>query len=161
MPELFDQIIHQATQLRQTASMAGQSLSDFKRRMELILSQDHRDITIRDVSFQADFTQFCHTLRSQVDSALDRWQMLREQVCQETQKPTSLQAKSFSLRAKAFSRASDELTSAMDAFHFFYKKYTLTKLPVWILTSCCDDINNLSGKILFLSREISKQAGLQ
>ena len=102
-----------------------------------------------------------YTLRKQVDTDLDKWQQLRQDVRQATEKPSVLQAKSFSLRAKTLSRASDELTTALDAFHAFYKKYTLSKLPVWVLTSCCDDINNLSGKILFLAREISKPAGLK
>jgi len=161
MPELFDEIINQATILRGTAITAAQNLSDFKRRLELILSQDHREITIRDTTFQEEFAQFCQQLRKQIDADLDTWQQLRQDVRQATHLPSVLQAKSFALRTKTLSRASDELTTSLDAFYVFYKKYTLSKLPVWVLTSCCDDINNLSGKILFLAREISKQAGLK
>ena len=44
-------------------------------------------------------------------------------------------------------------------FNRFYKNYTLEKLPVWLLNSCCDDLNNLTGKVLFISREITKKTG--
>ncbi len=160
MPDFFDKINKQAEQVSQSTVRTARTLLDFKRRMERILSQDHRKITIRDKNFKTEFTEFCQNLRQQTDLLLDNWQALREQARSTDKVPTSLQAKSFALRAKTVSRASDELTSAFDSFNFFYKKYTLEKLPVWILTSCCEDMNNLSGKILFLSRVFSKRAGL-
>lgn len=158
MPELFDQITTQANDLRACVSSATQSLSEFKRRLEAILSQDHREIAIRDTDFQTHFTDFCTQLRQQTDLFLQTWQQLREQVRTAKQVPSSLQAKGFSLWAKTLSRASDEFTTAFDQFHFVYKKYTLTKLPVWVLNSCETDLSNLASKILFLSREITKKA---
>lgn len=158
MSKLFDEITDQANDLRARVSTAAQSLLEFKRRLEIILSQDHRELTIRDADFQTHFTGFCTQLRQQTDQALQTWQQLREQVRATKETPSSLQAKGFSLRAKALSRASDEFTTAFDAFHFVYKKYTLTKLPVWVLNSCETDLSNLASKVLFLSREITKKA---
>ncbi len=158
MPELFDEISTQANQLRSIISSATQALSDFQRRLETILGQDHREMTIRDTDFQTQFTGFCSQLRSQTDQALQTWQQLREQVRATKEIPSSLQAKSFVLRAKTLSRSCDEFTTAFDRFHAVYKKYTLTKLPVWMLNSCGTDLDNLSSKILFLSREVTKKA---
>ena len=160
MADFFSTLETQTDQTRQLAVSSTRLLADFQKRLEQILSQDHREITIRDSAFQQDFTQFCQLLREQTDQMLSQWQTLREQARTLKTAPTSLQAKGFTMRAKTLSRAADELISTWDSFYVFYKKYTLTKLPVWILTSCCDDVNNLSGKILFLSRELSKRAGL-
>lgn len=161
MTELFDQISLEATALRRTASTAARALLDFKRRLQLILNQERRELAIRDVSFQQDFTFFCQQLRKETDRSLDTWQQLRKQMRLTHSTPSVLQAKSFSLRAKTLSRTSDELTTALDAFQLLYKRYTLSKLPVWVLTSCCDDVNYLSGKILFSAREVIKRAGLK
>lgn len=160
MTDLFDQLATQADAARGMLAIQTQQLRDFTRRLELILSQDHKQIQIRDTAFGADFTQFCAQLRSHMDQLLDTWQHLRDQSRITPYKelvPSSLQAKNFSLRAKTLSRSCDDFTTAYDQFNRFYKNYTLAKLPVWILTACCDDLNNITGKILFLSREITKR----
>ena len=159
--DLFDDISTQANSLRAQVATAAQGLRDFTRRLELILSQDHKNMTIRDGNFAQDFSQFCTQLRKQTDDILQYWQQTRETlrtIKPKDQRPSSLQAKSFALRAKTLSRATDDFTTAYDCFNSFYKNYTLSKLPVWVLTSCCDDLNNLTGKILFLAREVSKKS---
>ncbi len=161
MTDLFDKISTQADALRDKISTAAQTLRDFTRRLELILSQEHKNITIRDGAFPTEFAQFCTQLRQDTDAVLQYWQQTRETlrtINVKEQKPASLQAKSFAMRAKIVSRATDDFTTAYDRFNYFYKNYTLSKLPVWVLTSCCDDLNNLTGKILFLAREVSKKS---
>ncbi|MBR3631656.1 MAG: hypothetical protein IKN49_01095 [Elusimicrobiaceae bacterium] len=160
MTDLFDQLATQADAARGMLAIQTQQLRDFTRRLELILSQDHKQIQIRDTAFGTDFTQFCTQLRSHMDQLVDTWQHLRGQCRISPYKelvPNSLQAKNFSLRAKNLSRCCDDFTTAYDQFNRFYKNYTLAKLPVWMLTACCDDLNNITGKILFLSREITKR----
>ena len=164
MNDLFEQLPPATDSLRNLVSRAAQNLRDHTRRLELILSQDHKQIPIRDTAFGTDFAQFCTQLRQDTDREMAAWQQLRETLRAPNSslpKPSSLQAKSFSLRAKTLSRAEDDLTTSYDEFARFYKKYTLTKLPVWVLMSCCEDINNLVGKILFLSREVTKKADIQ
>ncbi len=150
----------QAETLRALGAAGARSLRDFARRLELILSQDHKNIPVRDGAFAAQFSAFCTQLRKDLDGQLDYWQQIRSDF--RSAGPASgyglhLAAKSFALRAKALSRACDEFTTAYDYFNRFYKNYTLAKLPVWLLTACCNDLNNLTGKILFLSRGISKK----
>lgn len=160
MTDFFDEISSRAEALRTFTSASAHQLRDFTRRLEQILTQDHRKIAIRDDAFAADFAQFATQLRKDTDGILDYWQHVREYTHSaefKTLEPSSLQAKGFVLRAKTISRACDDFTTAYDGFNFFYKNYTLAKLPVWILTACCDDINNLTGKILFLSREITRK----
>ena len=162
MSDLFETLPSSADQLHTCISQATQQVRDFIRRLELILSQNHKNIPIRDKSFAEDFTTFCTTLRQQVDQFLNDWQPLREQVRRQLsakEYPSSLQAKSFAMRVKTISRSDDEFTTVYDSFVGLYKSYTLSKLPMWILTSCCEDLNHLVGKILFLSREITKYAG--
>ena len=60
-------------------------------------------------------------------------------------------------RAKTLSRACDEFITAYDIFARTYKGFTAAKLNVWLLTSCQSDYSSLTGKILFLAREIVKQ----
>ena len=159
MEDLFAQLSQEAEHLHTLTGQAARQLRDLSRRLELILSQIHKNIPIRDSAFTEDFTAFCAELRRQTDHALTQWTQLREQSRQQfTQKnyPSVLQAKGFALHAKTLSRTCDDFTTAYDAFSALYKNYTLSKLPVWILNTCCEDINHLAGKILFLSREMSK-----
>ena len=160
MNDIFDTISTQADALRTCVTTATNQLQDFARRLELILSQEHRKLPIRDEAFGTDFATFCTELRTQTDQQVETWQQTRQQVREQMrarQTPTSLQVKGFALRAKTLSRACDEFTTAYTYFNKFYKNYTLAKLPVWILTACCDDLNNITGKILFLSREIGQK----
>ncbi|MBO7237699.1 MAG: hypothetical protein J6U96_00195 [Elusimicrobiaceae bacterium] len=162
MQEVFDTLPVQAEQLNTHVSRAAQQLRDFARRLELILSQDHKHIPIRDTDFPSEFAAFCTTQRQQMDQFMSAWQQLREQTRQQftdKQYPLSLQMKSFVMRAKTLSRTADDLITAYDGFNNLYKNYTLAKLPVWVLTSVCEDLNHLVGKILFLSRETTKYAG--
>ncbi len=161
MQDIFDTLSSQADSAHTCITQEAHQVRLFTQRLELILSQDHKNIPIRDESFSSEFATFCAQLRQQLDQILGTWHTLRTNLRLPSYKelvPTSLQAKSFSLRAKELSRACDDFTTAYGQFHKFYKKYTLSKLPVWVLTSCCDDLNNITGKILFLSREISKKA---
>ncbi len=156
----MENILAQTDGLRSWAAQAAGELRDFSRRLELILSQDHKKIAVRDASFSADFGAFCTRLRQETDERLDYWQRARTSLRgAKTQDDytSSLAGKSFCMKAKALSRSCDEFTTAYDCFCRFYKNYTLSKLPVWLLTSCCDDLNNLTGKILFLARETAKK----
>ena len=157
---LLDDILAHTDKLRAALAQAARTLQDFSRRLELILSQDHKNITVRDTAFAEEFASFCTSLRQDTDCWLEYWQQARAQLRAGAGKDgyaLALSAKSFVSRAKTLSRACDELTTAYDYFNRFYKNYTLAKLPVWLLTSCCDDMNNITGKILFLSRELAKK----
>ncbi len=160
--DLLQSITEQTDSFRNILLKETSVLRDFTRRLELILSQDHKNIQVRDTSFAADFADFCTSLRKSFDQQLDFWQenrpLLRSSIS-SADYDLSLAAKSFSLRAKTLSRACDDFATAHNGFNRFYKNYTLEKLPVWLLNSCCDDLNNLTGKILFLSREIAKKTG--
>lgn len=160
MTDVFDNLSCAAEKVRTQVTNASRELQEFTRRIELILSQDQRQMPIRDTEFSTEFASFCKQLRGQVDESWQTWQQLREQLRNPKTrhlKPSSLQSKSFNLRAKTLSRACDEFTTTYDRFNYFYKNYTLAKLPVWILTACCDDMNNLTEKILFLAREVTKR----
>ncbi|MBR3603670.1 MAG: hypothetical protein IKL48_03155 [Elusimicrobiaceae bacterium] len=160
--DLLDNISQQTDSFRNLVLKETSSLRDFTRRLEQILSQDHKNIQVRDTAFSAEFSSFCTSLRKEFDQQLNFWQENRPLLRTCTLKADYslvLAAKSFSLRAKTLSRSADDFSTAYNNFNRFYKKYTLEKLPVWLLTSCCDDLNNLTGKILFLSREVSKKTG--
>lgn len=158
--DLLQTITEQTDSFRNIVLKEAAVLRDFTRRLELILSQDHKNIQVRDTAFAEEFSFFCTSLRKNFDTQLDFWQehrpLLRSTISQGEYN-LSLAAKSFSLRAKTLSRSADDFTTAHDEFLRFYKNYTLEKLPVWLLNSCCDDLNNLTGKILFISREIAKR----
>lgn len=165
MEELIDQAAEQTQALRTFTDEQTRSLQDFTRRLELILSQEHKKITVRDEAFPAEFASFCQILRQELDKKLEFWQEMRKNLRGETKIDgaygLALSIKSFSMRSKTLSRSADEFTSAYDTFNRFYKNYTRAKLPVWLLTSCCDDLNNLTGKILFISRELAKKTERQ
>ena len=159
MSNWFETLPAQLEPLSGSINHAARQLRDFSRRLELILSQDHKHIPIRDTAFTEEFSSFCKQLRQEMDQTNQAWQQLREQIRKQlAQKeyPSSLTVKSFTLRAKTLSRSCDDFTTAYDQFNNLYKNYTLSKLPVWVLTSCSDDLHYLTGKILFLCRELAK-----
>ena len=51
----------------------------------------------------------------------------------------------------------DEFETEYDSFCANYKGFTAVKLNVWLLTSCQSDIGSLTGKMLFLARELSRK----
>lgn len=158
---LLQQIIQQCDLLRSDFMTATQALRDFERRLEQINQQLHKGIEVRDVAFPTEFNDFCATLRQKIDNREIFWSEARQNV--RVSKPAdwnedlALSAKSLASRAKTLSRACDEFTTAYDVFCKDYKHFTAAKLNVWLLTSCQTDMNNLTGKILFLSREIIKR----
>jgi hypothetical protein len=146
--------------LRSDLAKATRGLEEMNRRLEQILQQLHKNIEVRDTTFAAEFNTFCTGLRATLDAHEPFWTESRAQA--RTTKPTdwtadlALGAKGFNSRAKTLSRACDEFITAYDAFARNYKNFTAAKLNVWLLTSCQTDIQNLTGKILFLAREIAQ-----
>ena len=146
--------------LRADLSSATRSLDEMNRRLEQIVQQLRKNIEVRDSSFAEEFNTFCATLRATLDAHEPFWADTRAQA--RGIKPAdwtadlALPAKGFNSRAKTLSRACDEFITAYDAFARNYKNFTAAKLNVWLLTSCQTDVQNLTGKILFLAREIAQ-----
>jgi len=157
---LLEQLSLQCDALRAAGSAAAQTLREFNRRLEQIIQQLHKNIDVRDADFAAQFNAFCQTLRREQDERETVWTALRTQT--RACKPAdwtgdlALAAKGLNSRAKTLSRTCDEFTTAYDLFARNYKSFTAAKLNVWLLTSCQNDFANLTGKILFLAREIAK-----
>lgn len=157
---LLEQVSSACDSLRSDISAATRGLLDFNRRLEQILQQLHKNIEVRDTDFAAQFNDFCAQLRKDHDAREAFWTDARANARQL--KPAdwtgdlALAAKGLNSRAKTLSRATDEFTTAYDQFSRNYKNFTAAKLNVWLLTSCQSDFSNLTGKILFLAREIAK-----
>ena len=157
---LLETLSQHCDTLRGHLGQASQTLQELDRRLVQIVQQLHKNIEVRDTSFAPDFNAYCQQLRRTLDEQDPAWTALRAQT--RTYKPTdwdaslALAAKGFNSRAKTLSRACDEFTTAYDVFSHTYKNFTAAKLNVWLLTSCQNDLLNLTGKILFLAREIAK-----
>lgn len=157
---LLEQISSACDALRGDLIIATHTLLEFNRRLEQIVQQLHKNIDVRDTGFAAQFNDFCLHLRKEQDEREPFWTEARANA--RTFKPAdwtgdlALAAKGLNSRAKTLSRAADEFTTAYDLFCRNYKSFTAAKLNVWLLTSCQNDFANLTGKILFLAREIAK-----
>jgi len=158
---LLDEIFAQCETLRGQVSCARGELAELNRRLEQIVQQLRKNIEVRDSAFADNFNGFCQQLRKQLDAQDALWQPLRARVraCkpQDWSDDLGLLAKGVNMRAKVLSRACDEFTTAYNSFSHTYKNFTAAKLNVWLLTSCQNDLESLTGKILFLAREIAKQ----
>lgn len=147
--------------LRADVNSAAREVRQFSKRLELILSQAHKNITIRDGEFTESFNQFCLGLRVKLDELETVWAPLRAEVRSarpgDFDQDCALSAKGLASKAKTLSRSADELTTAYSEFCKFYRSYTESKINVWLLTSCCNDINALTDKILFMSRDVAKK----
>lgn len=158
--ELLQSVTERCETCRADLNGFTSALQNFTRRLEQILSQLHKGINVRDEAFAGEFNQFCLDMRADIDREELFWNEARNQA--RTRKPAdfdaslALAAKGFNSKAKTLSRACDEFSTAYHAFYKMYQSYTAHKLNVWLLTSCDADINNITGKILFLAREITK-----
>ena len=101
------------------------------------------------------------SLRRCLDEDEPFWTQVRAQIrsCKDSDwtGDLTLAAKGLNSHAKTLSRASDEFTTAYDIFYRNYTGFTAAKLNVWLLTSCQNDVDSLTGKILFLARDIAKK----
>ena len=158
--ELIDRLSAQCDALRALVLGAAQELTALHKRLEQIVQQLHKNIDVRDETFPADFNTFCQQLRAQLDEWETVWTQTRAEVREV--KPAdwtadlALPAKGFNSHARTLSRSCDEFTTAYDAFNRTYKSFTAAKLNVFLLTACQTDAANLTGKILFLAREVNK-----
>ena len=159
--QLLEKVSSQCDQLRTEVLVAGSELAQFDRRLEQILQQLRKNIEVRDTLFADEFNAFCQQLRAQVNEQETLWTQLRADIRSrkdnEWEGSLALSAKGLNSRAKTLSRACDEFITMYDAFCRNYKNYTAAKLNVWLLTSCQTDFANLTGKILFLAREIAQK----
>lgn len=159
--ELLEQTSAQCEALRIFLQHHTVSLQDFTRRLLQILQQLHKNIEVRDTDFSTQFNTFCQDMRDALNKREPVWTELRAQIRQVPQRAWSgdlaLDAKGFNSRAKALSRACDEFSTAYDLFNKYYQNYTAAKLNVFLLTSCQTEIANLTGKIVFLARELARK----
>lgn len=157
--QVLETISTQCDALRTHILAATVHLADYTRRLDQILKQLYKNIDVRDEKFAEEFNTYCANLREHLNTVEPVWTDLRSQARQQKTWDGSLalDAKGFNSRAKALSRACDEFTTAYDTFNKQYRRFTAAKLNVWLLTSCQTDIANLTGKILFLAREISRK----
>ncbi len=158
---LLDTFSTQTDIFRTQLITAARELQELNRRLSQIEQQLHKNIDVRDGSFAGDFNAYSQQLRHTLDGQETAWAAIRTQV--RAYKPSDwtadliLPAKGINSRAKTLSRACDEFITVYDIFARTYKGFTAAKLNVWLLTSCQSDIPSLTGKILFLAREIVKQ----
>ena len=159
--ELLEQTSTQCESLRILLQQETTTLRDFARRLLQILQQLRKNIDVRDTDFAEQFNAYCQHLRDTLNKREPVWTELRNQIRQVPQKEwtgdLALPAKGLNSRAKALSRACDEFTTEYDNLGKQYKNYTAAKLNMWLLTSCQTDIANLTGKILFLARELVRK----
>ena len=159
--QLLEQISNQTEALRMLVQLQTTRLADFDKRLMQIIQQLRKNIEVRDMQFAEDFNTFVQEMRDTLDKREPVWTELRGQLRQVPHKDwtgdLALPAKGLNSRAKTLSRVCDEFSTAYDLFCKNYKGFTAAKLNVWLLTSCQTDISNLTGKVLFLAREISKK----
>lgn len=159
--QLLESISQHAEKLRTHLACATRELQELTRRLQQIVQQLHKNVEVRDTSFADNFNDYCRQLRDTLDGQEPIWASIRAQARaykpSDWQAELALPAKGVNSRAKTLSRACDEFITAYDIFARTYKGFTATKLNVWLLTSCQSDFTSLTGKILFLAREIAKR----
>lgn len=159
--QLLEEISAQCEQFRGLLQQQLTPLRDFSRRLLQISQQLRKNIEVRDTNFAEEFNAYVQQLRKILDEVDPIWTDLRTQVRQTPDKnwtgELALSAKGLNSRAKALSRACDEFTGEYDLFCKQYKNFTAAKLNVWLLTACQSDISSLTGKVLFLARELARK----
>lgn len=159
--QLLEKLSIQCDAFRTLLQQQALALQELSRRLLQITQQLRKNIDVRDTVFAADFNTYAQTLRQTLDNIDPVWAQLRTHIRQLPGKAwdgeLALAAKGLNSRAKALSVACDEFSTAYDTFAKHYKNFTAAKLNMWLLTSCQTDIDNLTGKILFLAREIARK----
>ena len=160
--QLLDAVSAQCDLLRTHLNNTTEQLNAFTKRLIQISQQLRKNIPLRDETFAADFNGFCQELRTYINEKEPIWASLRASLRarrnkDQTSADLALPAKGFNNRAKMLSRVCDEFTTSYTLFCKEYKRFTAAKLNVWLLTSCQTDLENLTGKILFLARELARK----
>lgn len=134
-------------------------LQGYYGRLEVIYKQYRRKMPVKDTTFQEEFRATMLELKFFSDTSNDFWQKTRSFI-READKPklveeSRIAVKQLKLNAAAFNRQTDELYTIFKNIQRIAKEVPL-RLNWWLLEASCDELGKITGKILFLIRDMEK-----
>jgi|GEM_PF-3178162 hypothetical protein len=129
-------------------------------RAETIVKQNKRGMAVRDGDFSADFDALSGEMCGFSKKSSAFWQeagtLLRGLTGAGIAPDSGLSARSFANRARAMNTAMEEFSSVFKYVKRQCAPLNRQEINWWPLEVCVADIEKASGRILFVSREISK-----
>ncbi len=137
----------------------NEKLRSYYDRLEVICKQHRRRMPIKDITFQEEFRATVLELKDFADKSDDFWQQTRA-FFRTGEKATLVEAnrigiKQMNIGAMAFSRQVDELYTVFKNIQSLAREVPL-RLNWWLLEASCEDLTKISGRILFLIRDLEK-----
>jgi len=149
---LAEQIEHMNSELLALTS----ELDAFAERAITITKQKKRGLPIKDTTFAGDFSLLCTKTGAFVSKSEDFWRSLNSVVRDgKVPQDNSIAVRGVGAKARQINKAMEEFVSV-----FRYVQSTAKSCPVtlnmWTLETHASDLERISGKILFVTRELSK-----
>lgn len=124
-----------------------------------IAKQYKKKSAVKDENFEEEFRAMVTSLRVLTDKSLQFWQdargYIRSADRKELMSGNRILIKQMNIAARNFSRVTDEFETLLKTFQALSGDITL-RLNWWMLESCLKDLQNISGRILFLVRDLEK-----
>lgn len=137
----------------------GAKMKLFYDRLEDIAKQYKKRSAVKDESFEEEFRALVIALRSQTDESEEFWRTARTYIRaldkKEAVGANRILIKQINISARNFSRVTDEFCAFLRVFQSLSGEITL-RLNWWMLESCLEDLQKISGWILFLERDLEK-----
>ena len=129
-------------------------------RLEIIHNQFRRRTPIKDTEFQNEFRATVLELKTLADESGEFWQQTRTYFRTLDDKADVIESnriniKQMNITALAFNRQVDELYTIFKNIQTLAKEVPLM-LNWWLLEECCEDLNKIVTRILFLIRDMGK-----
>ena len=128
-------------------------------RLEVIYKQYRRKIPVKDTTFQEEFRATMLDLKAFSDNSNDFWQktrsFIREADKSKLVEESRISVKQLKINANAFNRQTDELYTIFKNIQRIAKEVPL-RLNWWLLEASCGELGNITGRILFLIRDMEK-----
>lgn len=153
--QMADEIEKSCTALR----AINTKLHSYYGRLEVIYKQYRRKMPVKDTTFQEEFRSTMLELKAFSDSNNEFWQQTRFFI-RQADKPKLVEesrigVKQLKINANAFNRQTDELYTIFKNIQRLAKEVPL-RLNWWLLETSCGELEKISGRILFLIRDMEK-----
>jgi DNA repair ATPase RecN len=136
------------------------SLNGFVDRIDTIVKQIKRKIEVRDTKVDHDFKELSHRVKDFYDNLYDFWKKAQN-ILRAIQRSKKLQT-AGNIRMRGLGSQSRALNSHIEEFNSVFRyvraqgKNLPNRLNWFMFETYCKDLSKVSGKILFVTTQLTK-----
>ena len=159
MDNFFESASAKLEEMETVLNSAAARLQGFPARLRAVSAQVKRNISVRDADLEGDFNATAKELYDFASASEEFWAATRETVRGYSKKDLAenhaFEIKSFNVKARMLTRSIEDVASRFAEILRAANGAGL-KLNLWMLEAASLNLDKLAGKILFMSRSLSK-----